>query len=311
MAKSIAASGVLGVALETVSGTYVPPTKFIPFTSEGLTVKNDVQKRRPIRNTPGLVGVIAGNTNTEGDLELEALSDVVPYFLHASRCSVLKTGTSTYTYVYTPSPTAVPLKTMSITVRRGDEVFGYAGCVVGGFTFSVGNEGILTFSPKIVGATEATAAALSTITWPVTLPFGAGQYNLEIPTGTVVKDTDTYEFAVEDNATPQFRLNSTTRNAQFVSFGESTATLKVERDFEGRASYDKFKASTSESITFKASKGASESIEIITPVAFQESNEVKLGGQGDLVRASVSYECAIDATGKHYQVTVLCSENIT
>lgn len=310
MAKSIAASGVLGVALEPVSGTYVAPTKFVPFNSESLTVKNEVAKRRPIRNTPGLVGVMAGNTNTEGDLEMEALSDVIPYFLHASRCTVVKTGTGTpYTYKYTPSPVAVPTKTMSITIRRGTEVFGYAGCVVGGFTFSVGNEGILTFSPKILGTSETSAAALSAITWPTTLPFSAGNYALQVPTGTPVLDSDTYEFAVDDSPTAQFRLNSTTRNAQFISFGESSATVKLERDFEDRISYDKYKNTTSESITFTASKGPNESVTILTPVAFQESNEIKLGGQGDLVRASVNYDCAIDATGKHYEITVLCAES--
>jgi hypothetical protein len=33
MAYGIGAGGILGVALETVSGTYVAPAKYVPFTS--------------------------------------------------------------------------------------------------------------------------------------------------------------------------------------------------------------------------------------------------------------------------------------
>ena len=33
---AIGASGILGIAPEAISGTYVAPTKFIPFDSESL-----------------------------------------------------------------------------------------------------------------------------------------------------------------------------------------------------------------------------------------------------------------------------------
>src|SRR4051794_26248502 len=101
----IGASSVIGIALETVAGTYLAPTKFVPFESESLTYQQDTTWRRPIRNTPGLVGAIPGNASISGDISLEGLIDVIPYFLYASRCSVNKVGASApYTYTFTPAP---------------------------------------------------------------------------------------------------------------------------------------------------------------------------------------------------------------
>lgn len=308
---SIGASAVLGIALETVSGTYVAPTKFVPFESESLNYQQETVWRRPIRNTPGLVGGVPGNVHVEGDIEMEALAEVVAVILQASRCTSVKTGTGPYVYTFTPAPVAVPTKTMSITVRRGAEVFGYTGCVVGSFTFSIDDDGQLKFNISVVGSNEASAAALAGITWPTSLPFGAGMYSIEIPTATQVFDTDQFEFQSEDNAEPQFRLKNTGRGAQFVKFGESEATLTVERDFETRADYDTYKALTAQSITLTATNGASNIIQIIMPSAIKDTYEIEIGEQGDLVRASVEYQGVIDGTGKHYQIIVTTTENIT
>ena len=308
---SIGASSVMGVALESTPGTYVAPTKFIPFESESLNYTQDTNWRRPIRNTAGIVGAAPGNAHVEGDLEMEALSDVVALLLHASRCTVTKTGTApNFQYVFVPAPVAVPTKTMSVSIRRGAEVFGYVGCVISSFTLTIDDSGAMKFSCSIVGNNEASQSALTGIVWPTTSPFGVGQYSIEIPTSTQVFDCDNFEFQSEDNADPQFRLKNTT-GAQFVAFGESNATISVERDFETRTDYDSFKALTAQSLTMVATQSANSEIAILMPVAIKDSYEVSIGGQGDLIRASVTYNGVIDATGKHYEITVKTAENIT
>lgn len=308
MAVGIGAGGILGIALETVSGTYLAPTKFVPIDSESLKHMQDNFKRRAIRNTPGLIGVTPGNVHVEGDITFDLTGDVLAHFLYATRCTVVKTGAGPYNYVGTPAALAVPVKTLSISIKRNSEVFGYVGCIVGGLTISVGTDGILKCTVKIIGLQEATQAAL-TAAWPTTAPFGAGMYNLQIPTATQVYDTDTFEFSSEDNATPQFRLKNTGRGAQFASFGESNATAKVERDFENRTDYDLYKAATAQSITFVATSGA-DVITILMPAAIKDTYDLALPGQGDLLRASISYDGAIDSTGKHYLITVVTAENI-
>lgn len=307
MAKAIGASGVLGVALETTSGTYTAPTKFIPFNSESLKWTQETTWRAPIRNTPGLVGAIKGNGHAEGDIEFDVTPDVLLYFLVASRCKYVKTGSSpNFSYTFKPSPDAVPSKTMSIAIKRNEEVFGYVGCVVSSMTISI-DGGALKCTVSIIGTDEQSQSALTPI-WPTSEPFGAGMYKIEVPKGTQIFDSDTFEFAAEDNAEAQHRIKDS-MGAQFVKFGESRATVKLDRDFENRTDYDAWKQLTKKEISFSAINGDEEVI-IEAPVAIADTYEVAIGGQGDLVRASIQYNCIIDATGNHFSITLKTAEDL-
>lgn len=308
---SIGASNIMGIAPEVTANTYVAPAKFIPYDEENLNWQQDPVTRRPLRNTPGLVGIMPGNAHIEGDIKMDALTDVLVYFMKASRCTLVKTGAGPYVYTYTPVANGIAASTMSITVKRGSEVMGYTGCVLGGLTLTVDDNGVMKASAKIVGSDEATQAALTGIVWPTSVPFNAGQYKLQIPTATQVFDTDTFECEINDNAEPQFRMKDTGRGAQFIKFGESEAKISVTRDWETRAQYDIYKALTAQSITLDASQSASEKISILMPVGYTSSYEIETGGPGDLVRANVEYEGGIDGTGKHYQLTITSTVNVT
>lgn len=307
------AGGFLGFAPETVAGTYVAPTKYVPITSESLAWVQDTIFRRPIRASADVVGAVPGNGRVEGDISMEAFEDVIALMLHSARTTATKSGTTpNFTYTFTGSAIAVPAKTLSITVVRNGAAFGYTGCVIGGFTFSI-EDGSLRFNPTILGRDEA-SQTLPTATWQTGIqatPFGAGQYKMEIPTATQVFDTDGFTFSVDDGAEAQYRLKDTSRGAQFVSFGERSVTVSVERDFEDRTDYDAFKALTAQSITLHATKGANNSIKITVPAAIKETYEVGLGGQGDLIRASVSYQATLDSLGKAYEIEVKTQQDIT
>jgi tail tube protein len=306
MAPGIGASGIMGIAIETTPGTYLAPTKYIPFYKESLKYEQDTNWRRPIRQTPDVVGAVAGDSFINGDIDMEALHDCVPYFLYASRNTVVKTGAGPYTYTCTPSAVAIPVKTLSLTIVRNGIVFGYSGCVVGGFTFSI-EKGTLMFKPDIVGRDEA-VQSLPTASWPTTVPFGAGNYNLQIPTASQVFDADSFEFKIDDKAEPNFRLKNTGTGAQFISFGERDVNIKSERDFEARTEFDAFKALTAQSITFTASSGAN-SIALVAATTVKDTYEVNLDGQGDLVRANIEYIGTLGA-GNAYSAVVTTSESI-
>jgi hypothetical protein len=308
MAPGIGAAGIMGIALETVSGTYTAPTKYVPFVSEGLNFTQATNFRRPIRATPGVVGAVPGDAHVEGDLTIEALHDVVPIFLHAARCGVVKTGAGPYKYVFTPTAAAIPSRTMSITMVKNGVVFGYTGMSVSQFVFTI-TDGTLMFNPSFVGRDEATQSA-PTPTWPTSVPFGAGQYNIQIPTASQVFDTDTFEFTVNDNGEPQFRLKDTGRGAQFIKYGEREVGLSLARDFDTRTDFDAFKALTSQAVKISAVQGAS-SIILDLYSAIKDTYEVTNNAQGDLVRASIEYVGVIDSTGKEYTVEVNTTENIT
>jgi PKD repeat protein len=293
----------------TTPGTYAAPTKFFPFNSESLAVVEDTVWRRPIRQSADIIGAVPGNFHPEGDIALESLEDVVLWFLVASRTQVVKTGSSpNFTYTITPTAAAVANKTVSITFVRNGIVFGYTGVCLSSFTFGVDN-GLLTFQTSVQGRDE-TVQSVPVPTWPTTTPFGAGQYTIEVPTGSTVLDTDTFEFTVEDNAEAQFRLKSTGRGAQFIKYGERNSTMTMERDFESRTDYDLFKAVTAQSITITATKTVNNSIVMLAPVAIKDTYTVGLSGQGDLVRAQIAYQNIIDGTGKSWQIVIKTQEDI-
>jgi hypothetical protein len=266
--------------------------------------------RRPIRKSADIIGAVAGDAHIEGDIEMEALEDVVIYFLYASRTSIAKSGSTNYQYIVTPTPAALPQRTLSITVERNTGVvFGYVGCVVSQYKFTI-SDGLLMFSASIVGRDEASQST-PVPTFTTTVPFGAGQYSVEIPTATQVFDADTFEWTCNDNAEPQYRLKNTGRGAQFIKYGERNMGLTCERDFDTRADYDAFKALTSQTITITASKGANNSISLLNAVGIKDTYEVGLSGQGDLVRANIAYQFPIDGSGNSYQITLKTQENVS
>lgn len=320
MAVDIALAGFVGIAFEAVAGTYVAPTKFFPIRSESVQWTQSTNFRRVIRGVADPLGAIAGNGHVEGDIDMELLSDVLPYFLRCARGTMTKTGTDDpataavesgppFTYAFKPSASAVPAKTMSITVVRSGQVFGYVGCVVSSMTFGVDND-MATSTFTMLGRSEATQAAPVAAYNAAGDPyFGSGNWTLEIPTATQVFDSDEFSLQIEDNGEPQFRLKNVL-GAQFIKYGERNVTLSVTRDFDGRAEYDAFKALTAKSVTVRVARG-NESVRFVVPASIVDSYDLSLSGIGDLVRASVSYQGVHNAaTGGGYTVTVVTAEDI-
>ncbi len=310
MAVGIGGAGSVGLAFEAVAGTYVAPTHFLPVRSESLEFIDEVQYTRPIMGVVDPVHAVPGPQRVEGDLEFEVIEDIFAFLLHGGRFAVTKTGVGPYNYEFKPSTAAeAPTKTLSITVVRNGVVFGYVGCVVSGLEMTVDN-GVLVSTANILGVGEA-SQGLPTPSFPVTPPFGADHYTIEIPTGSPITDADTFTFSVDESSEAVYRLGNA-QQAAFVMFGERSTTMSVERDFESRADYDTFKALTEQELRVLASKSASEQIEILVRAAIKSSYAVGLSGQGDLVRGSIEYEGKYDFTSTEaFLITIDTAENIT
>jgi hypothetical protein len=311
------APGVPAGAIPTTNtalnpNTYAAPTFFFPFLSESLGHKQDTQWRRPIRSNVDNLGGVPGNVNTEGDIELEGLVEPLIYFHRASRATLVKTGSGPYVYTFTPNPAATASVTLSITIVRNGVAFGYTGVVVSGFKYSI-DSGQLKATMTLRGSDELDQTVPVPTYSGQAQVFGAGDYNIQIPTATQVFDMDTFEWTVEDNAEPQFRLRSGgLRGAQFMKFGERSVTLSTERDFQTRADYDAYKALTAQSITLQCDKTSGEQVKIDMPVAVKETYELGLSGQGDLIRGRVQYQAVFDqATSKAYGLVFKSLVNIS
>ena len=300
MAAGIGAAGILGVAREVTAGTYVVPAKFIPIRSESLAFAQDTVFTRPIRGVADIVHAVPGNATVEGDIEFEVTHDNLPWFLGAMRGDVVTGGAGPpYIYTFTPSSVgqkSVTLTTLSITIERNGIVFGYVNCVVGKMEMTV-DDGILVATMSILASDETTQSS-PTAAWPTDAPFGAGQYVIEIPTATQVYDVDGFTFSVDDGAEHAYRLRDDGRGAMFTKFGERATEITVERDFDSRTDYDAFKALTAQAVHFRAEdpNSADNYVDLIMDAAIKDSYEVGLDGQGDLVRASITYQGIYDDT---------------
>jgi hypothetical protein len=291
----------------TTPNVYAVPTKAFRIKSESLSYKQATQWRRTIGLSVDNQGAIPGNVNTEGDISMEAMHDVMPYFHTCSRASVVKTGAGPYTYTVTPTADATAKKTMSITIVRNGVVFGYTGCVVGSYNYTIDNGAVaVTWSIKGSDETTQTTFVPTFVDTPV---FGAGQYEFQIATPTVVRDVSAFTFSVDDGAEPQFRFNNTGRGAEFMKFGERSVSASVTRDFHNRTDYDAFKALTGQSFQMMCAVGP-HSITLTAPSIIKESYELGLSGQGDLITAAISYQMTFDnATSRAYQVVIVTTEN--
>jgi hypothetical protein len=311
MAKGISNAGIMGIAFESTPGTYVAPTKFFPFRSEGLAWKQETVWRRAIRGIAVPLGAIPGNGSFDGDIVIEALPDVVPYFVYASRATTVKTGTGPWTYTATGNVLATPPtgRTLSITIVRNGVVFGYTNCIVAKSAYSI-DAGALIATYSMMGSDETVQSA-PTATYSTVIPFGAGEYIMEIPTATAVFDTDNWQLTIDDSGQNAYRLRNTGRGPAFAWWGDTTIEITVDRDFENRTEYDAFKALTSKSITFKAIKGG-DTLTFVTPVSIADEYAVALGGTGELVRANTKYQGVHNPAGAPYTITSLTTtENIT
>jgi hypothetical protein len=313
MPVGIGGGGFMGFAFETTAGTYLAPTKYFPLTNEGLNRSDNPIWRRDIRQNVDAYALVGGNIGVAGDLEFVATEDVVPYFLNISRTTVVKTGTTDLTYTCTPNSNAQPAKTASITIVKNGAVFGYVGCIVSSFTLRT-EDSMLMMRASILGTDEATQS-LPTPTFTSTInqdAYGAGKYNIQIPTPTQVFTLDGFEFSVEDNGALEYRLKDTTRGAQFARFGARDAQLTYDADFFDKTEYDLYKNLTSSSVSLKATKGTNNSIEITIPKGFREEYAVALGGQGDLVRAHCVMRATFDnSTSRAYQIVCKTQEVFT
>ena len=263
----IGATGFVGVAFETVKGTYVAPYVHVPVLSESLKYTEDKYYSQQLRQQVIDSQVTPGYYHIAGDLEMEVDVHFLPYFLYASRHTCTKAGAGPYTYDFTPltdgasstnAGTTLP-KTLSITCVRNGEVFGYTGCTVGQYSFTV-DGGVLKVTMSLIGEQEAT----QTLPVPVWLEadlLGADSHNVFIGTsgaspswGAAEAGFNGFTFMVNHNAEPQNRIVAN-RGASFVKYGKTDLEVDSELDFLTRVDYDKMVNSSTAAFKLESTVG--------------------------------------------------------
>ena len=333
MPAGLGAGGYCFIALEATKGTYLDPTTvggvFVPILEESLAYTEDKYISSMIRQA-----VIAGDAkpsyyHTEGDITLEVDPAFLPYFLHCSRHNITKSGAGPYTYKYTPSTAGSTStaasgnvqRTASITILRNGVGFGYAGCTMGGYEFTL-EDGVLRVTFNVLGESEATPGALGTPAWVAPNLYGADNTALFIDAAGAAPAFATPDlnhngitWRANHNAEAQNRI-TTTRSAQYVSFGETEHSYETELDFITKTEYDNFKATTFRSLQMRSLHGgatlaaATDGVQLTTYRSFYETYEVGLSGMADLIMAGVTGRGVVQTGGDAYSIEVKSTANI-
>lgn len=329
MPAGIGAGGKVGIAFETTMGTYEAPDIFVPILDESLKYMEERYYSEQIRQQTMVSDVKQGYYHVEGPINMEVDPTNLPYWLYAARHNVAKSGTGPFEYTFTPSSAGsastaagpTTSKTLSITVVRNNEVFGYVGCVVGNMEFTI-EDAVLRVSFDILGLAEAEEAVPSP-TWAAADLLGADAHRVYVaaaaatPTfGAASLDFNGFTFRANYNAEAQNRIRAD-RQASYISYGITEAEIESELDFIDRTEYDNFVANTQRAIKLESTNGGATYAAATSGVVLQgnrvayDAYDIGLEGMGDLIMAGFTGRMIGIAGGSAYQIQVKSPADIT
>lgn len=329
MPAGLGGGGSVGIALEATMGTYVPPTVFVPILDESFIYTESKYYSEQIRQTSIVSDVKSSYYHIEGPINMEADPRFLPYFMYCSRHTIAKVGSGPYDYTFTPSSAgsastaasgAVP-RTMSITIVRNGVVFGYYGCVIGSFEFTI-EDGIMLCNMDALGLGEAVQTD-PTETWVASDLLGADAHRIYLAASAVAPtfaavdvNFNGFTFRTNHNAEAQNRIHAQ-RSASYISFGITEAEIESELDFINRTDYDNMMNNSTRAIKLESTNGGATYAASTSAIALQgnrvsyDAYEPNLDGMGDLIMADFTGRIIGIAGGDAYSVKVKSPTTIT
>lgn len=329
MPAGIGGGGSVGVAFETTMGTYVAPTIFAPILNESLRYTEAKYYSEQIRQQSMHSDVKSGYYHVEGDIQLEVDPNNILYWLYGTRHNITKTGAGPFNYVFTPSSAGsastatgpTTSKTLSITIVRNNVVFGYTGCVLGGYEFMV-EDGVLKATLNILGLAEAVQAD-PTEAFIAPVLYGADAHSIYLAASAAAPTFTTpdvnfngFTFRANFNAEAQNRI-VTQRSASYISYGITEAEIESELDFLTRTDYDNMVNNTTRAIRMLSLNGgatlaaATDGIKLQGNRVSYETYDIGLEGMGDLIMAGFTGKIIIPSGGNAYEIEVKSAVSIT
>lgn len=321
------------VVLEDTYGTYIDPADgaadglWTPILSETLMYNETKYYSKQIREQTIDSDVKQSYYHIAGDIVMEVDAKYLPFFLYASRHTIGKTGSGPYVYSATPSNmgSAYPggaAKGLSITIDRNGNGFGYAGCVITQWAFTV-QDGVLRVTMSILGLSEQEPADLDTTSWAAPNLFGAAAHAVYVDASgtapaftTPATNFNGFTATLNYNGTPENRIVRD-RAATFVAYGETEATYETELDFLTRAEYDDYVAATTRSMKFESINGgvdwagATSGCRIIYNRSAYDAYEVDTPDIGSLVMARTTGHGLAQTGGVPFKIECKSPTNIT
>lgn len=333
MPAGLGGGGWCAISLEAVMGVYQPPTTtgtvWVPILSESLKYTEAKYYSPQIRQTTIVSDVAQSYYHAEGDIHMEVDPNFEPYFMYCSRHTITKTGAGPYTYKFVPSSagstftaaSGAVARTASLTVVRNGIGFGYAGCTMGGYEYTL-NNGVLEVTYNVLGLSEEDPTGLGVPVWVDPHLFGAAAHSVYVAASGVTPvfaandvNFNGFTFRTNFNATPQNRIVPS-RAATYISFGETQPEYTTELDFVDKTEYTNFKNASTRAVRLESLRGgatfalATEAHRIDINRSAYETYDVGLAGMADLIMAGVTGRSIGIAGGDAYAISVKSAANI-
>lgn len=334
----IGAGNAVFIVLESTYGSYVDPVAgsasgiWVPILEEDLMYREDPYYSEQIRGEVTDADRKPGYYRAEGNITLEVDAKYMPYFLYASRHTMTKTGaTAPYSYLAVPTVigSAYPggaQKGLSITIERNGVGFGYNGCVVGNYEFTIEN-GVLRATLGMLGLGEQELpGGLGTPTWLATDLLAADAHSIYIDAaGTAPtfvarnNEHNGFTFRANHNATAQNRIRPD-RQASYIAFGKTEATYDTELDFLDKTEYTSYKNGALRSLKMESIipgglagtwTAATQGFRIMCYRSAYDTYEVSTPGIGDIVSARVTGRCLAISGGNAFKFECKSPTSIT
>jgi hypothetical protein len=241
---ALGALGYVGYGIESVEGTAVAPTKYLPVSSFSFEDTNDYIVPDQIRHSRDNYITMAAPYAVSGTMEMELIPNGVGHLLKSAFAATIVTSAYAgggYQHVMTPAASA---QTFSFESSANDVlVMRYAGCRVNTIEIKAAFGEIVTASFGIEGVSRAKQGAPSSPTYINTTPFHFSGVDIKAASGTVLTTVKEFTFGVNNNVERVGTLRKT-RSWLRMDLGKREVTLSLTMDFADTAEYDRFLAET-------------------------------------------------------------------
>lgn len=302
---AVGALSAVGGAKETVWGTGVVPTFFVPFSSEGFKDGPEAITELQVRGILDIDPKYKGMNMVSGSLAGIVYPSQFGNLLRAALGPPVTTGVGPYVHTFTPLQAAfsadAALPPYSFTVKRdATQTVRYEGCVCSklGMKFAQGDK--LTFDSSWMGKTTSIPAN-PTVTLPTDLPFTI----TAALTRNAVAFADVTDFSIEISNTLEAvkLINNTNQVGRIVWSGRRQISISLTADFATKQLYDDFVAFTALPWVFTLTVGTT-SLVISVPALLITDAGAAVGGDGR-VTISATAEGQYDiATARALQIVL-------
>lgn len=236
---SLGAIGYVGYGVESVEGTAVAPTKFLPVTSFSFEDTNDYLIPEQIRGDRDRYVAMAAPYMTSGSMELELIpNDISSLLKSAVSGSVVSSAYAGggYQHVFTPGNVS-PTFTFESSAA-GILVMRYGGIRVNTLEINAAFGEIVTSSWGLEGTSRQKMGAESTEVYADVMPFHFSGVSVKAD-GTELATVKDMTFSVGNNIDRIGTLRRT-RNWRRTALGQRDVGLSATLDFTDTAEYDRF-----------------------------------------------------------------------